>query len=182
MDRRLPLRLLPSSRRPVIDAHHLATRVAAVRARSLHIPTPQPPPPPPTPAATTTTEFAARTQARPPPNAPTTPRGAVPRWKASPAGLNLPFRIRSAEGKPAWRCNEDPRLLDAMYGRLLGGGVVAGGAAPGARGAALLREETKWLAVTHKTFDQGKRGFNERLAFYGARLDIRNLYRQLILT
>jgi large subunit ribosomal protein L15 len=53
-----------------------------------------------------------------------------------------------------------------MYARLLGG--VGGGAAGGARGATLLKEETKWLAVTHKTFDQGKRGFNERLAFYGA--------------
>jgi hypothetical protein len=58
-----------------------------------------------------------------------------------------------------------------MYARLLGGVGGAGGGAAGpggvARGAALLRDETKWLAVTHKTFDQGKRGFNERLAFYG---------------
>jgi large subunit ribosomal protein L15 len=109
---------------------------------------------------------------RPPPNGPPTSRAAEPRWKASPARLNLPFKIRSAEGKPTWRCNEDPKLLDAMYGRLLGGGIVAGGAAPGTRGAALLKDETKWLAVTHKTFDQGKRGFNERLAFYGAQLSV----------
>lgn len=31
----------------------------------------------------------------------------------------------------------------------------------------MLSEETKWLAVTHKSFEQGARGFNDRLAFFG---------------
>jgi large subunit ribosomal protein L15 len=104
-----------------------------------------------------TPEFT-RTVSRPPPNAPVTPRVTIPRWKAAPAGLHLPFKIRNADGKPAWRCNDDALLLNRMYVRLLG-----------SRGPTLLKDETKWLAVTHKTFDQGKRGFNERLAFYGMR-------------
>jgi len=37
-------------------------------------------------------------------------------------------------------------------------------------GSKFLSEETKWLAVTHKSFDQGKRGFNERLSLLGRRL------------
>ena len=31
----------------------------------------------------------------------------------------------------------------------------------------MLTEEVKWLAVTHKSFDHGKRGYNDRLAFLG---------------
>jgi len=31
----------------------------------------------------------------------------------------------------------------------------------------MLTEEVKWLAVTHKSFDQGRRGYNDRLAFFG---------------
>lgn len=31
----------------------------------------------------------------------------------------------------------------------------------------MLSEETKWLAVTNKSFDAGRRGFNDRLAFFG---------------
>jgi len=34
----------------------------------------------------------------------------------------------------------------------------------------VLTEEVKWLAVTHKSFDQGRRGFNDRLAFFGRRI------------
>jgi large subunit ribosomal protein L15 len=34
----------------------------------------------------------------------------------------------------------------------------------------VLGEETKWLAVTHKSFEQGARGFNDRLAFFGRSL------------
>jgi large subunit ribosomal protein L15 len=37
-------------------------------------------------------------------------------------------------------------------------------------GDKVLSDETKWLAVTHKSFDQGRRGFNDRLAFLGKRL------------
>jgi large subunit ribosomal protein L15 len=38
----------------------------------------------------------------------------------------------------------------------------------------LLSEETRWLAVTHKSFDQGKRGYNDRLSYLGMYLDSRN--------
>lgn len=31
----------------------------------------------------------------------------------------------------------------------------------------MLTDEVKWLAVTHKSFDHGRRGFNDRLAFLG---------------
>jgi large subunit ribosomal protein L15 len=31
----------------------------------------------------------------------------------------------------------------------------------------MLSEEVKWLAITHKSFDQGRRGFNDRLANMG---------------
>ena len=56
-----------------------------------------------------------------------------------------------------WAVNEDPEKLDRVLERLLGRETTR-----------LLPEETKWLAVTHKSFDYGRRGFNTRLAFYGA--------------
>ena len=31
----------------------------------------------------------------------------------------------------------------------------------------MLTDEVKWLAVTHKSFDHGRRGYNDRLAFFG---------------
>jgi len=34
----------------------------------------------------------------------------------------------------------------------------------------MLTEEVKWLAITHKSFDQGRRGFNDRLAYMGRRI------------
>lgn len=34
----------------------------------------------------------------------------------------------------------------------------------------MLSDETKWLAVTHKSFDHGRRGFNDRLAFLGRQI------------
>jgi large subunit ribosomal protein L15 len=43
-----------------------------------------------------------------------------------------------------------------MYVRLLGEG-----------GDKLLSEEVKWLAVTHQSYDQGRRGFNDRLSYLG---------------
>lgn len=36
-----------------------------------------------------------------------------------------------------------------------------------------LSDETKWLAITHKSFDQGKRGFNDRLSYLGMALCLR---------
>lgn len=55
-----------------------------------------------------------------------------------------------------WKVNDDPDKLDRMYNRMLGNG-----------GAKMLTDEVKWLAVTHKSFDQGRRGYNDRLAFMG---------------
>ena len=69
----------------------------------------------------------------------------------------MPFRVRPKPKNNEWRCNNDPRKLDAMYVRMLGDG-----------GDKMLSEDVKWLAVTHKSFDQGRRGFNDRLAYYGA--------------
>lgn len=55
-----------------------------------------------------------------------------------------------------WTVNEDPKKLDAMYNVLLG-----------RDGERMLPDEIKWLAVTHKSFDQGRRGFNTKLAYFG---------------
>ena len=59
---------------------------------------------------------------------------------------------------PPLKINTDAAKLDNMYINLLGEG-----------GDNLLSEETKWLAVTHKSFDFGRRGFNDRLSFLGKR-------------
>lgn len=56
----------------------------------------------------------------------------------------------------AWESNNDPARLDQFYAKFLGRG-----------GDSVLSEEVKWLAITHKSFDQGRRGFNDRLAFFG---------------
>lgn len=67
-----------------------------------------------------------------------------------------PFRTRPLPKGPVFRVNEDPRRLDEVYLRMCGAG-----------GDKLLSDEVKWLAVTHKSFDHGRRGFNDRLAFLG---------------
>jgi hypothetical protein len=70
--------------------------------------------------------------------------------------MTLPFRVRPKPKNNEWVCNDDPAKVDAMYRRLLGDG-----------GDLLLTEEVKWLAITHKSFDQGRRGFNDRLSYLG---------------
>lgn len=55
-----------------------------------------------------------------------------------------------------WHVNSNPEVLDTMYNQLLG-----------PAGSKMLPDELKWLAVTHKSFDQGRRGFNDRLAMLG---------------
>jgi large subunit ribosomal protein L15 len=80
-----------------------------------------------------------------------------PRWSHTPAAMKAPFRSHPEE--PSYKqiqTNNDPKKLDAVYVRFLGPG-----------GDQLLSDETKWLAVTHKSFDHGRRGFNDRLAFMG---------------
>lgn len=81
-----------------------------------------------------------------------------PRWSYTPPAMTAPVRS-NPKPRPVRLsdCNADPKRLDAFYRRMLGTG-----------GDRMLSEETKWLAVTHKSFDHGRRGFNERLAFLGA--------------
>lgn len=69
-----------------------------------------------------------------------------------------PHRVKDPSRK-VWAVNDDPKKLEQMYQRLLGPGADR-----------LLPEEIRWLAVTHKSFDQGRRGFNDRLAFLGMSL------------
>ena len=80
-----------------------------------------------------------------------------PRWQATPPRMKAPFRSKPPPRKPSeYTVNEDPAVLDRVYVEVLG-----------KDGDHVLTEEVKWLAVTHKSFDQGRRGYNDRLAFLG---------------
>ena len=80
-----------------------------------------------------------------------------PRWSHTPEMSRAPVSMHpKKDSRFQWKPNSDPELLDRVYVRLLG-----------AEGDKLLSEEVKWLAVTHKSFDQGRRGYNDRLAFLG---------------
>lgn len=79
-----------------------------------------------------------------------------PRWSYTPPRTKAPFSLHNNGQGPKFHVNSDPALLDKFYVRLLGQG-----------GDKLLSDEVKWLAITHKSFDQGRRGFNDRLAFLG---------------
>ncbi|KAH6692526.1 RNase III domain-containing protein [Plectosphaerella plurivora] len=81
-----------------------------------------------------------------------------PRWSYTPEGMKAPFSPHETKvpSRSVWAVNSNPVKLDQMYVRLLGQG-----------GDKLLPDEIKWLAITHKSFDQGRRGFNDRLAFLG---------------
>lgn len=70
--------------------------------------------------------------------------------------MKAPVRLRGSEETPEFKVNSDPEKLDKFYVRMLGEG-----------GDKMLSEEVKWQAVTHKSFDQGRRGFNDRLAYLG---------------
>lgn len=83
-------------------------------------------------------------------------REGTPRWKSTPARYKAPVRSKPPVLNNDFPINEDPARLDKAYVRILGRG-----------GEAMLTEEVKWLAVTHKSFDHGKRGYNDRLAFLG---------------
>ncbi|KAM4066349.1 ribonuclease-III-like domain-containing protein [Hirsutella rhossiliensis] len=84
--------------------------------------------------------------------------GSVGRWNQTPPAMRAPMRMNFAkhEHNRVWIVNKDPKRLDDMYDRLLGPG-----------GCEMLPDELKWLAVTHKSFDYGRRGFNDRLALLG---------------
>lgn len=70
--------------------------------------------------------------------------------------MTAPVRVRPVNPSNVWQVNTDPKRLDDAYVQMLG-----------RDGDKLLSEEVKWLAVTHKSFDHGRRGFNERLGFLG---------------
>lgn len=80
------------------------------------------------------------------------------RWSQTPSGMKAALQLDRAKRphNKIWAVNSSPERLDAMYVRLLG-----------PRGDKVLPEELKWLAVTHKSFDQARRGFNDRLAMMG---------------
>ncbi|KAI0100785.1 RNase III domain-containing protein [Nemania sp. FL0031] len=84
-----------------------------------------------------------------------------PRWNHTPALMKAPFspHITKNPLRSRWQVNEDPQKLDDALNDFLG-----------RDGARMLPEELKWLAVTHKSFDQGRRGFNDRLAFLGRQI------------
>lgn len=85
------------------------------------------------------------------------PEDTLPRWRATPERMKAPFRARPPRLRSTvFKVNEDPAVLDQVYTQLLGHS-----------GPKMLTEEVKWLAVTHKSFDHGRRGFNDRLAFLG---------------
>ena len=79
-----------------------------------------------------------------------------PRWSRTPPAMKAPVRARVDMQPYKWNVNTDPQKLNKMYLRLLG-----------QDGDKMLSDETKWMAVTHKSFDAGRRGFNDRLAFLG---------------
>ncbi|KAJ9640074.1 hypothetical protein H2199_006308 [Coniosporium tulheliwenetii] len=78
---------------------------------------------------------------------------------ADSARYGCPVRSRPVPRDNFYEVNSDPRKLDEAYNKMLGRG-----------GDKMLSEEVKWLAVTHKSFDHGRRGFNDRLALLGKRI------------
>ena len=77
-------------------------------------------------------------------------------------GALCPYSNKDEVSKPPpnkpsdYPVNEDPKVLDRVYVEVLG-----------KNGDQVLTEEVKWLAVTHKSFDHGRRGYNDRLAYIG---------------
>ncbi|KAH8702256.1 RNase III domain protein [Talaromyces proteolyticus] len=82
-----------------------------------------------------------------------------PRWMYTPPGTKAPFSLHLHSKRPNYPVNEDQEVLDKFYISLLGSG-----------GDKVLSDKLKWLAVTHKSFDQGRRGFNDRLGMLGKRI------------
>lgn len=80
-----------------------------------------------------------------------------PRWRATPSRMvNRGTSHRFLRNSRPFTVNEDPEKLDEVLTRVLG-----------TYGDRMLTEEVKWLTVTHKSFDHGRRGFNDRLAYLG---------------
>jgi large subunit ribosomal protein L15 len=82
----------------------------------------------------------------------------LPRWDRTPERMKATFSPHQTKdpARSRWKVNESPQKLDEALTKFLG-----------RDGDRMLPDELKWLAVTHKSFDQGRRGFNDRLAFLG---------------
>lgn len=70
--------------------------------------------------------------------------------------MRAPYRTRPKRDVDEYKVNEDPAKLDEALVKILG-----------QEGEAMISEDVKWLAVTHKSFDHGRRGYNDKLAFMG---------------
>ena len=138
-----------------------AATLARLSSRSLHPPPRrfqcERQPPQPTPSRSrrplTTTAYRAYDA-----SATSSLSEAQPRWAHTPERMTAPVSLKRHDPANEYPVNESAERLDAFYERFLGDG-----------GHELLTEEVKWLAVTHKSFDQGRRGYNDRLAFLGMR-------------
>ena len=60
-------------------------------------------------------------------------------------GPGFSINIVKDPRRTIWKNNDDPERVDAMYRRLLG-----------TNGEKMLPDEIKWLAITHKSFDQAE--------------------------
>ena len=161
----------------VRDPHSIWWRAAVSHRRGRNLPTltrPSKPPPAPPAMASNLSTRAVRSACTASKVAPrplatllprrsftTTPESSTtqeeqPRWSYTPPRAQAPFSLRLHSKRPSFWVNSDPEVLDKFYIRMLGNG-----------GDKVLSDELKWLAVTHKSFDQGRRGFNDRLAFLG---------------
>lgn len=78
------------------------------------------------------------------------------RWESTPPRMMAPVRSKPPVEDNDYIVNKDPEKLDRVYIKMLGRG-----------GDGMLTDEVKWLAVTHKSFDHGRRGYNDRLALMG---------------
>src|ERR1051326_237995 len=138
-----PLRLLhrasTSSIRPSVASGVLAPSRLSSRYASSH--------------NTDTLRTTDRDSSEPPPQS---SENDPPRWARPPPAMVAPVRTRPLPQNNIYRVNNDPQKLDEVYVKMLG-----------SNGDRMLSEETKWLAVTHKSFDHGRRGFNDRLTFLG---------------
>ncbi|KAI1284724.1 RNase III domain-containing protein [Xylaria sp. FL0933] len=95
----------------------------------------------------------------------------LPRWRYTPARMKAPFspHVTKFPERSKWHVNNDPKRLDDALNTFLG-----------RDGERMLPEELKWLAVTHKSFDQGRRGFNDRLAFLGRQICMKEAMESII--
>ena len=95
-------------------------------------------------------------------------QGERSRWQQTPKAMAMPFRTRlRARPRPTQEEMEgitDPIELQKRKHEKLNNAYVS---ILGQGGEVMLPEEVKWVAVTHKSFDHGRRGSNDRLAFLG---------------